>query len=60
RMKEIPAFVRGMVKKSVESYCRRNSISRVTPDVLADIRGRMPTPKVFSTVQNRLNKEKVN
>ena len=60
RMKEIPAFVRGMVKKSVESYCRRHNISRVTPDVLADIRGGMPTPKVFSTIQNRLNKEKVN
>ena len=47
RMKEIPAFVRGMVKRSVEGYCAKNGILRVTPKVLADIRSRMPTPKIF-------------
>jgi hypothetical protein len=47
RMKEIPAFVRGMVKKSVESYCQKNNIPRVTGDVLSEIRKKMPTPKIF-------------
>ncbi len=47
RMKEIPAFVRGMVKKSVESYCLKNNINRVTGEVLTEIRSKMPTPKVF-------------
>ena len=47
RMKEIPAFVRGMVKKSVESYCHKNNIHWVTGDVLSQIRKKMPTPKIF-------------
>jgi radical SAM protein with 4Fe4S-binding SPASM domain len=47
RMKQIPAFVRGMVTKSVESYCRKNGIVRVTTPVLEEIRAKMPTPKVF-------------
>ena len=47
RMKDIPAFVRGMVKKSVESHCIKEGIHRVTLDELAKIRSRMPTPKVF-------------
>jgi radical SAM protein with 4Fe4S-binding SPASM domain len=47
RMKKIPAFVRGMVIRAVEDSCRRNGISRVTPEELERIRARMPTPKVF-------------
>lgn len=47
RMKRIPAFVRGMVKRSVEKYCREHGLDRVTPDVLTSIRKRMPTTKVF-------------
>jgi radical SAM protein with 4Fe4S-binding SPASM domain len=47
RMKDIPAFVRGMVARRVEAYCRENGIARITPEILADIRGRMPTPKLF-------------
>jgi radical SAM protein with 4Fe4S-binding SPASM domain len=47
RMKQIPAFVRGMVTRSVESYCAKNGITTVTPEVLEDIRSRMPTPKMF-------------
>ncbi len=47
RMKKIPAFVRGMVVKAVEDSCRRNGISRVTPEELERIRARMPTPKFF-------------
>jgi AdoMet-dependent heme synthase len=47
RMKRIPAFVRGMVVRAVEDSCRKNGISRVTPDELERIRARMPTPKIF-------------
>jgi radical SAM protein with 4Fe4S-binding SPASM domain len=47
RMKKIPAFVRGMVIKAVEESCRKNGITRVTPDELERIRARMPTPKMF-------------
>ena len=47
RMKKIPAFVRGMVVKSVEDSCRKKGISRVTSEELERIRARMPTPKIF-------------
>jgi len=47
RMKKIPAFVRGMVVKAVESYCQRNGIGRVTVPHLDEIRSRMPTTKLF-------------
>jgi radical SAM protein with 4Fe4S-binding SPASM domain len=47
RMQEVPAFVRGMVVRAVEESCRRNGISRVTPEELERIRARMPTPKMF-------------
>ena len=47
RMKQIPAFVRGMVTKSVESYCRKNGIERVTTDVLADDPGEDAKPQVL-------------
>jgi radical SAM protein with 4Fe4S-binding SPASM domain len=47
RIKQVPAFVRGMVTRSVESYCRRNGVTRVTATVLEEIRSKMPTPKIF-------------
>jgi hypothetical protein len=47
RMKKIPAFVRGMVVKAVESYCQKNGIARVTAPHLDEIRSRMPTSKLF-------------
>jgi radical SAM protein with 4Fe4S-binding SPASM domain len=47
RMKKIPAFVRGMVMRSVEESCRKNGLDRVTVDELERIRARMPTPKIF-------------
>jgi AdoMet-dependent heme synthase len=47
RMKKIPAFVRGMVVRTVEDSCRRNGIRRVTAEELEKIRARMPTPKIF-------------
>ncbi len=50
RMKRIPAFVRGMVKRSVEKFCREHDLETVTPEVLAQIRERMPTPKVFGKI----------
>lgn len=47
RLQQVPAFVRGMVTRSVESYCRQRGIGRVTADVLREVRSRMPTPKLF-------------
>ncbi|MGD9765314.1 MAG: radical SAM protein [Candidatus Binatia bacterium] len=47
RMKQIPAFVRAMVARRVEAYCRENGLPRVTAEVLAEIRAKMPTPKLF-------------
>jgi radical SAM protein with 4Fe4S-binding SPASM domain len=49
RMKNIPAFVRGMVIKAVEDSCRKRGLDRVTVDELERIRARMPTPKIFGT-----------
>ena len=47
RMKQVPAFVRGTVVRAVESYCRTRGIPRVTEELLAEIRQKMPTPKMF-------------
>jgi AdoMet-dependent heme synthase len=47
RMERVPAFVRGMVVKAVESYCRKNGIERVTAPQLEAIRGRMPASRLF-------------
>jgi radical SAM protein with 4Fe4S-binding SPASM domain len=47
RMRRVPAFVRGMVTRAVESWCAQNGVGRVTPEILEAIRARMPTPKVF-------------
>ena len=49
RMKQIPAFVRGMVARRVEAYCQEKRLPRVTEDVLAEIRAKMPTPKLFAS-----------
>jgi hypothetical protein len=47
RLRQVPAFVRGMVSRRVETYCREQGLPRVTADVLAEIRARMPTAKLF-------------
>ncbi len=47
RIERIPAFVRGMVVRSVEARCRDRGIGRVTPELLDEIRSAMPTPKLF-------------
>jgi len=47
RMKNIPAFVRGMVVSAVEESCRKSGLDRVTVEELERIRARMPTPKLF-------------
>jgi len=47
RMGRIPAFVRGMVVRAVESHCQKAGIARVTVEELERIRARMPTPKLF-------------
>jgi radical SAM protein with 4Fe4S-binding SPASM domain len=47
RMERVPAFVRGMVVRRVEAYCRQRGIERVTLAQLDRIRAKMPTPKIF-------------
>ncbi|MDH3285573.1 MAG: radical SAM protein [Acidobacteriota bacterium] len=47
RIDRIPAFVRGMVVRSVESRCRARGVDRVTTELLEEIRASMPTPKLF-------------
>jgi len=47
RMQRVPAFVRGMVIKSVELHCRKNGVPRVTVEELDRIRSRMPASRVF-------------
>lgn len=47
RMNRIPAFVRGMVIRKVEDYCRARGMPRVTSDQLSEIRSRMPASRIF-------------
>ncbi|HKQ61641.1 MAG TPA: radical SAM protein [Candidatus Polarisedimenticolaceae bacterium] len=48
RIGRVPAFVRGMVRRAVETHCRREGIDRVTVDTLETIRARMPRAGLFS------------
>ena len=34
-------------QRAVESWCAKNAVAIVTPEILEEIRARMPTPKVF-------------
>ncbi|HJQ99023.1 MAG TPA: radical SAM protein [Candidatus Polarisedimenticolaceae bacterium] len=43
RMKRVPAFVRGMVVRAVESHCQREGIALITAEILDDLRARMPS-----------------
>jgi radical SAM protein with 4Fe4S-binding SPASM domain len=47
RMEKVPAFVRGMVVRAVEARCRERGVSRVTSQVLDEVRSAMPTSKLF-------------
>jgi len=49
RLRQVPAFVRGMVVKAVESYCRKAGIERVTMQELEEVRSKIPTPRLFSS-----------
>jgi AdoMet-dependent heme synthase len=40
RLEAIPSFARGMVVKAVEAYARREGHGIVTPELLAEVRGR--------------------
>jgi radical SAM protein with 4Fe4S-binding SPASM domain len=53
RMQRIPAFVRGMVTRAVQSWCEKNGVAVVTAEALEEIRSRMPTPKVFGSAAGR-------
>jgi hypothetical protein len=41
-MNRIPSFVRGVVIARVEAYARERGADRVTLDLLAEVRSRMP------------------
>ena len=41
-----------MVIKSVESYCKKNGIAKVTPKDLDDIRSKMPASRIFGKRPN--------
>jgi len=47
RIEQVPPFVRGMVIKSVESYCEKNGIAKVTGKDLDTIRSKMPASRIF-------------
>ncbi|MBI3976859.1 MAG: radical SAM protein, partial [Chloroflexi bacterium] len=40
RLGRIPGFIRGRVKQGVEAYARRQGLTLVTPEVLAEVRAR--------------------
>jgi AdoMet-dependent heme synthase len=42
RMSRVPSFVRGVVMARVEAYARERGAERVTLDLLAEVRSRMP------------------
>jgi radical SAM protein with 4Fe4S-binding SPASM domain len=48
RMQRIPAFVRGMVVRRVEDYCREHGLRVVTAQALDEIRARMPVRPPFA------------
>lgn len=41
RLKEVPFFLRGMVKKGVERYARTKGLSSITPDLMKEMRSRV-------------------
>ena len=47
RLNRIPAFVRGMVIRAVESDCRKRGVPVITASELEMIRSKIPTQKVF-------------
>ncbi|OVE82090.1 hypothetical protein BVY03_02240 [bacterium K02(2017)] len=49
RMQKIPAFVRGMVKRKMESFCLKKGLEIVTINELNEMRSRMPSSKIFSS-----------
>ncbi len=52
RMKQIPAFVRGMVMRNVEAHCRDRGITAIDERTLAEIRSRMPASRVFGKAKS--------
>lgn len=48
RIKRVPAFVRGMVVRRVEDYCRAQGLATVTAAALDEIRSRMPSRPPFA------------
>ena len=42
RIKRVPSFVRGVVVKRVEDYARREGHTRITADLMREVRQKMP------------------
>jgi radical SAM protein with 4Fe4S-binding SPASM domain len=40
RLSKVPQFLSGMVRRGVEGYAREKGITRITPDILAELRKR--------------------
>lgn len=41
RLKNVPVFLRSMVKKGVEQYARVKGLSRITPDIMEEMKKRV-------------------
>lgn len=41
RLKNVPVFLRSMVKKGIEQYAKTKGLSRITPDIMEEMRKRV-------------------
>lgn len=41
RLKKVPVFLRGMVKKGLERYAREKGLDSITPEIMEDMRSRV-------------------
>ncbi len=41
RLKKVPVFLRGMVKKGLERYAKEKGLARITPEIMEEMRSRV-------------------
>ena len=41
RLKKVPVFLRGMVKKGLERYAKEKGLTRITPEIMQEMRSRV-------------------
>ena len=41
RLKKVPIFLRGMVKKGLERYAKEKGLTNITPDIMEEMRSRV-------------------